>query len=56
MGGLRLVLGQIPFLVYINDIDEALDMSEAISKFPDDTKVGRIVESDMDQRGGYRRR
>ena len=44
------VLGPTLFLVYINDIDEAMEMTEVIaSKFVDDTKVGRVVEGDDDR-------
>ena len=44
------VLGPTLFLVYINDIDKAMeDMEAIVSKFVDDTKVGRVVEGDDDR-------
>jgi hypothetical protein len=44
------VMGPTCFIIYINDIDTAVDTITAIiSKFADDTKVGRVVESDNDR-------
>ena len=41
------VLGPTLFIIFINDLDMAIDIiSSIISKFADDTKVGRIVEND----------
>ena len=46
----RTVLGPILFLIYINDIDDAIDVTTSvIMKFADDTKVVRIVESEEDR-------
>ena len=40
------VLGPTLFLIFINDIDKAVDVtSSVLLKFADDTKVGRVVES-----------
>ena len=45
------VLGPLLFLVFINDIDGALDLtSSVIFKFADDSKVLRKVEDEEDQR------
>jgi hypothetical protein len=41
------VLGPTLFLMFINDIDKAVDVtSSIILKFADDTKVGRVVDTD----------
>ena len=46
------VLGPTLFIVYINDIDNAVDtVFSILSKFADDTKVIRIVENDVDRAG-----
>ena len=43
-------LGPTLFLIFINDIDNAMDTTTAIiSKFADDTKAGRVVENDNDR-------
>ena len=40
------VLGPTLFLIFINNIDRALDVtSSVLLKFADDTKVARVVES-----------
>ena len=40
------VLGPTLFLIFINDIDLAVDLtSSVLLKFADDTKVARVVES-----------
>jgi ribonuclease P/MRP protein subunit RPP40 len=45
------VLGPTLFLIFINDIDRAVDVtSTVLLKFADDTKVARMVESE-EQRG-----
>jgi hypothetical protein len=44
------VLGPILFLVYINDIDGAAMLIEAIKKFADDTKLGNGAESEESRR------
>ena len=40
----RSVLGPIPFLMYINDLED--DISSKVLKFADDTKVFRKVTND----------
>ena len=40
------VLGPLLFLIYINDLDSGV--SSHLSKFADDTKIGRIIRSDED--------
>ena len=43
-------LGPTLFLIFINDIDNAMDTTTGIiSKFADDTKAGRVVENDGDR-------
>ena len=38
------VLGPSLFLVYINDLDDAVDVTVTIlKKFADDTKIGRAI-------------
>ena len=45
------VLGPLLFLVYINDIDKALNPDGThIFKFADDTKVFRVVDNENDQK------
>ena len=44
-------LGPALFLIFINDIDNAVDLTASLlSKFADDTKWARIVESEDDKR------
>ena len=46
------VLGPTCFMIYINDINMAVNtITGIISKFADDTKVGRVVEEDKDREG-----
>ena len=40
------VLGPMLFTIYINDIDESLNSD--ISKFADDTKIGKVVNDEKD--------
>ena len=44
------MLGPTLFIIFINDIDLAIDVTRSfLFKFADDTKVGRVVETE-DQR------
>ena len=44
------VLGPLLFLVYINDIDDAIDVTDTIlKKFADDTKIGRAIRGVSDR-------
>ena len=44
------VLGPVCFVVFINDIDEVVDLVNGfIFKFADDTKFGRVIKSDEDR-------
>ena len=44
------VLGPLLFLIYINDLDGAVDVSGAVlKKFADDTKFAMVVESEEDK-------
>ena len=41
------VLGPVLFVVFINDLDTVLDHTDLfLSKFADDTKAGRTVDTD----------
>ncbi len=40
------VLGPLLFIIYINDLDTGI--SSDVSKFPDDTKIGRVIRSNQD--------
>lgn len=42
------VLGPLLFLIYINDLDSSI--SSEVSKFADDTKVGRVIRTHQDAR------
>ena len=39
------VLGPCLFIIFINDIDSAVDVLTVIKKFADDTKTGSIVDT-----------
>ena len=44
------VLGPTCFVIFINDIDEVLDLVEGfVYKFADDTKYGRVIASERDR-------
>ena len=44
------VLGPILFIIYINDIDEAVtNLIEMLRKFADDTKIAKRIKSDNDK-------
>ncbi len=38
-------MGPLLFIFYINDLDTGI--SNYVSKFVDDTKIGRVIESDQ---------
>ncbi len=40
------VLGPLLFIIYINDLD--VSISSEVSKFADDTKVGRVIRTEQD--------
>ncbi len=40
------MLGPLLFIIYIIDLDTGI--SSDVSKFPDDTKVGRVIRTDQD--------
>ncbi len=42
------MLGPLLFIIYINDVDSGI--SSEVSKFPDDTKVGRVIMTDQHAR------
>ena len=42
------VLGPILFLIFINDIDQQVGRNTTIKKFADDTKLGKLIESNQD--------
>ena len=44
------VLGPVCFIIFINDLDEVLQLVNGfVYKFADDTKYGRIIRTDADQ-------
>ena len=43
------VLGPVMFIIFINDIDQAVKTISIILKFADDTKVGQHIRSPQDQ-------
>ncbi len=40
------VLGPLLFIIYINDLDRGV--TSDVSKFADNTKIGRLIRSDRD--------
>ena len=40
------VLGPLLFIIYINDLDNGINSD--ISKFADDSKIGRLIRSESD--------
>jgi hypothetical protein len=45
------VLGPLLFTIFINDLDIATSDVELLLKFADDTKISRVINSDMDRAG-----
>ena len=44
------VLGPTCFVIFINDLDDVLDLVDGfVSKFADDTKYGRVIRNDEDR-------
>ena len=43
------MLGLLLFLIFINDIDMAVEGIDIIKKFADDTKVGHVMETEADR-------
>ena len=44
------VLGPVCFIVFINDLDDVLDLVDGfVSKFADDTKYGRVIRNETDR-------
>ena len=43
------VIGPLLFLIYINDIDEAAELIDLLSKFADDTKLCKTVKDNSDR-------
>ncbi len=39
-------VGPAAFIIYINDLDTGI--TSDVSKFADDTKIGRVIQSDHD--------
>jgi hypothetical protein len=44
------VLGPILFLIFINDLDLAVEMINQVKKFADDTKLGHTVSTELQRR------
>ncbi len=42
------MLGPLLFIIYINNLDSGIRIE--VSKFADDTKVGKVVRTDQDVR------
>ena len=43
------MIGPLLFLIYINDIDEAAELIDLLSKFADDTKLCKTVKDNSDR-------
>jgi hypothetical protein len=43
------VLGPILFLIYINDLDGAVQNVDLLKKFADDTKLGKVITTEKDK-------
>ena len=44
------VLGPVCFVIFINDLDDVLDLVGGfVSKFADDTKFGRVINDEEDR-------
>ncbi len=44
------VLGPLLFVIFINDIDEAVTLVDIIKKFADDTKIGQRIVTEQDKK------
>jgi ribonucleases P/MRP protein subunit RPP40 len=43
------ILGPLPFLIFINDLDAAVSLAEILLKFADDTKLARVIRDEKDR-------
>ena len=44
------MLGPTPFVVFINDLDDVVNLVDGfVSKFADDTKYGRVIRGEEDR-------
>ncbi len=44
------VLGPLLFVIFINDIDEAVTLVDIIKKFADDMKIGQRIVTEQDKK------